>query len=94
MAGRSVADREGEGAGKQLGIVIPISAIFSPEENNTSYVLVFDEQTATVSRRKVVTGELSDHGVPVDDGVTPGEWVVTAGVSYLAEGQTVRLLEE
>jgi hypothetical protein len=42
----------------------------------------------------VVTGELSDHGVPVEDGLTPGEWVVTAGVSYLAEGQTVKLLED
>ena len=94
MAGRAVADRESVEAGKQLGIVIPVSAIFSPEENNTSYVWVFDEQAAIVSRREVVTGELSDHGVPVEDGLTPGEWVITAGVSYLAEGQTVKLLEE
>ena len=94
MAGRAVADRESVEAGKQLGIVIPVSAIFSPEENNTSYVWVFDEQAAVVSRREVVTGELSDHGVPVEDGLTPGEWVITAGVSYLAEGQTVKLLEE
>jgi hypothetical protein len=42
----------------------------------------------------VVTGELTDQGVPVEEGLTPGDWVVTAGVSYLAEGQTVRLLEE
>jgi len=52
------------------------------------------DRAAIVSRRAVVTGELSDHGVPVEDGLTPGEWVITAGVSYLAEGQTVKLLEE
>jgi RND family efflux transporter MFP subunit len=94
MAGRSTADREDVDAVRQTGIVIPVSAIFSPEENTTSYVWVFDEQSATVRRRAVVTGELSDHGVPVEEGLTPGEWVVTAGVSYLAEGQVVRLLED
>jgi multidrug efflux pump subunit AcrA (membrane-fusion protein) len=94
MAGRSTADRESVEAGREIGIVIPIAAIFSPEVNSTSYVWVFDEQTATVSRREVITGELSDHGVPVEEGVSPGEWVITAGVSYLAEGQVVRLLEE
>jgi RND family efflux transporter MFP subunit len=94
MAGRSTADQENADAGLRPGIVIPVAAIFSPEENDTSYVWVFDEQTMTVSRRKVVTGELTDQGVPVEEGLTPGDWVVTAGVSYLAEGQTVRLLEE
>ena len=94
MAGRSIADRESVEAGKQHGIVVPISAIFSPEEDDNSYVWVFDEQTATVSRREVVTGALTDHGVPVREGLTPGEWVVTAGVSYLTNGQTVKLLEE
>jgi len=94
MAGRATADQENKETAKQHGIVIPISAIFSPEEDNTSYVWVFDEQAALVSRREVVTGELSDHGVPVEGGLTPGEWVITAGVSYLAEGQTVKLLEE
>lgn len=94
MAGRAVADREDVGVGKQPGIVIPVSAIFSPEENNTSYVWVFDEQTTTVSSREVVTGELTDYGVPVGEGVVTGEWVITAGVSYLVEGQRVRLLED
>ncbi len=94
MAGRSVADREITEAGKRPGIVIPVSAIFSPEENGASYVWVFDEQSATVSRREVVTGELADRGVPIHEGLSPGEWVVTAGVSYLKEGQTVKLLVE
>jgi len=94
MAGRAIADRENVEADKQSGIIVPISAIFSPAENNTSYVWIFDEQATTVSRRQVVTGELTDHGVPVEEGLTPGEWVVTAGVSYLAAGQAVKLLEE
>ena len=93
MAGRAIGERQSVEAGRQTGIIIPISAIFSPEVNNNSYVWVFDEQSASVSRREVVTGELSDYGIAVEDGLSPGEWVVTAGVSYLTEGQTVSLLE-
>ena len=74
--------------------MIPVASIFSPDETGNSYVWIFDEQAATVSRREVLTGELTDEGVPVEDGLTPGEWVVVAGVSYLVEGQAVRLLDE
>ena len=94
MAGRVTADQESVEAGKRHGIVIPISAVFSPKQSATSYVWVFDESAATVSQREVVIGELADNGVPVEDGLTPGEWVVTAGVSYLTAGEKVRLLEE
>ena len=94
MAGRATADRPSVQPGEQPAIVIPVASIFSPDETGNSYVWVFDEQAATVSRREVLTGELTDHGVPVEDGLTPGEWVVIAGVSYLVEGQTVRLLED
>ena len=94
MAGRTTGDRKSVEASKQQGIVVPISAIFSPEANANSNVWVFDEHTATVSRREVTTGELTDYGVQIQQGLTPGEWVITAGVSYLTEGLTVRLLEE
>lgn len=94
MAGRATADRQSMHASKYPGIVIPVSSVFSPDGTSGSYVWIFDEQSATVSRREVVTGELSDEGVPIEDGLTPGEWVIIAGVSYLVEGQKVRLLEE
>jgi RND family efflux transporter MFP subunit len=94
MAGRATADRPTMQPGEQPAIVIPVASIFSPDETGNSYVWVFDEQAATVSRREVVTGELTDKGVPVEGGLTPGEWVVIAGVSYLVEGQAVRRLED
>ena len=37
---------------------------------------------------------LSGRGVRVTEGLTQGEWVATAGVNYLREGQKVRLLEQ
>jgi RND family efflux transporter MFP subunit len=94
MAGRASGSPQVEVAGQLHGIAVPISAVFSPQADGNSYVWVLDEQGGLVSRREVTTGELSDYGVQILEGLTPGEWVVTAGVSYLSEGQRVTRLEE
>jgi len=52
MAGRVIADQESVEVGKRHGIIIPISAVFSPKQFATSYVWVFDESAATVSQRE------------------------------------------
>ena len=36
----------------------------------------------------------SPAGVVVTEGLQPGQWIVTAGVHSLEEGQTVRILDE
>ena len=79
----------GEGA-----LVVPVSAVFSPEDDDKSYVWVIDEGSKTVSRREVTASELTDRGIKVAAGLEPGEWIATAGVHYLEEGQAVSLLEE
>jgi RND family efflux transporter MFP subunit len=43
-----------------------------------------------VERRAVTIGTLTDTGIEILDGVSDGEYVVTAGVSKLSEGQRVR----
>ena len=56
-----------------------------------SYVWVIDEETMTVERRQVKVGPLRAAGVTIEDGLKMGEWVVTAGASYLEPGQKVRI---
>ncbi len=75
----------------QSQVVIPETSVFSPDENNT-YVWVIDEQAKTVNKREVKTGKLLDSGIEVLEGIQPGEWIATAGVHYLKEGQQVRIL--
>lgn len=75
----------------QSQVVIPETAVFSPDENNT-YVWVIDDKAKTVNKREVKTGKLLDSGIEVLEGVQPGEWIATAGVHYLKEGQQVRIL--
>lgn len=45
-----------------------------------------------MSKRQVVTGALLDTGVAITDGLKPGEWIATAGVHYLKEGQQVKIM--
>ena len=78
----------------QSGIIIPETAVFSPDNSDTTYVWVIDDQAKTVNKRQVKVGELLDTGIAITDGLTPGEWIATAGVHYLQEGQQVRILSE
>ena len=71
-------------------VVIPETAIFSPDEN--TYVWVIDDKTKKVSKREVKTGKLLESGIEVLEGIQPGEWIATAGVHYLKEGQQIRVL--
>lgn len=76
----------------QTGYEVPLTAIFS-DKGQQSYVWVIDEASMTVSRREVQTGELSPRGIYILTGIKPGEWIATAGVHSLREGQQVRILE-
>jgi RND family efflux transporter MFP subunit len=92
MAGEATARLELP-EGKSLdGYELPLSAIFS-EKDQTSYVWVIDEASGQVSLRPVELGKLSPRGVILKSGIQSGEWVATAGVHFLRDGQTVRILE-
>ena len=78
----------------EAGIEIPVGAVFSDDETGKSYAWVIDEGTRQVSRRELETGALTNTGIRVMQGLTPGEWIATAGVNTLREGQKVRVLQE
>ena len=78
----------------QESIVIPETAVFSTDDSDTSFVWVIDAQSKTVSKRKVTVGNLLDTGIAITNGLKPGEWIATAGVHYLQEGQQVRIMSE
>jgi len=94
MAGRATRVVAVPDMKDQSGIIIPETAVFSPENSNMTYVWVIDDQAQTVSKRLVKVGELLDTGIKITDGLTAGEWIATAGVHYLQEGRQVRILSE
>ena len=94
MAGQARGEAELPENFGETGIEVPVSATFSPDETGKTYIWVIDESTQTVKRREVKTGKLTDRGIIIQKGLRPGEWVATAGVNYLREGQRVRILGE
>ena len=91
MAGRATGESDAPEGSVATGVIVPVTAVFSPKAGMGSFVWVIDEQTETVSQRSVQTGPLSESGVAVMDGLKYGEWIATAGVHKLEEGQRVRL---
>ena len=73
--------------------MIPIAAVL-PEADNAFSVFVFDGETSTVSKRPVKTGGVGANNVAILEGLAEGDIIATAGVSFLADGQRVTLLDE
>jgi RND family efflux transporter MFP subunit len=93
MAGVARGSAEIPAAQGSQRLIVPVTAVFSPEATEQSYVWVIDEAAMTVARRPVEVAGLNDTGVTIAEGLQPGEWIAVAGVHYLAEGQKVRMLD-
>ncbi|WP_459556705.1 efflux RND transporter periplasmic adaptor subunit [Lacunimicrobium album] len=72
-------------------IVVPVDAVF--EHDSKPSIWIFDPSSKTVKHRFVTVSGMTGFGVQVT-GLNVGEWIITAGVHYLRENQTVRLLDE
>ncbi len=77
------------------GIEIPASALFSPDDAKTNEVFVWivDKAASTVQRRQVELVATAKRGVLIK-GVEANERIVTAGVSFLSDGQKIRILPD
>lgn len=86
------------------GFTIPISAIIkegditndggNPGEPAQGAVYVFDAATETVARRQVTVAGVRENSLLIIDGLSAGERIASAGVSFLREGQKVKLLAD
>lgn len=76
---------------QQGGHDIPLSALFSDKEGASGVWVI--EDGSRVRLREIKTGRLTDKGILVEEGLSLGEWIVTAGVHYLRDGQQVRILK-
>ncbi len=75
----------------QGGVVLPLSAIYSPTAGGT-YVWVINGQDRVERRRVELDGVTGSRSVVVESGVRSGERVVTAGVYQLVENERVKVL--
>jgi multidrug efflux pump subunit AcrA (membrane-fusion protein) len=72
---------------------VPVSAVFTDEMGQQS-VWIVEDQSMTVGKARVEVGALVGESVALLSGVSPGQSIVTAGASFLAEGQKVRQITD
>jgi RND family efflux transporter MFP subunit len=73
--------------------VVPAQALFN-RGGKTSLVWIFDPESGVARQQTVFAGNLTPEGVEIAGKLTPGQWIVTAGVHHLQDGQKVRLLKK
>lgn len=76
-------------------ILVPTVSVGDDRQGHFVFVLENEQNGLVVaSRRSVTVGELTEHGLEILTGLSDGERIVTAGVSRIADGQTVRLMAD
>ena len=82
------------------GYSIPLTAIIKEGtidwrgRRGAAQVFVYDEETATVQRRDIRIAGVRENSLLVIEGLSPGDRVASAGVSFLRDGQEVKLLDD
>ena len=72
---------------------LPISAL-AADEGQKSYVFVYNVEQQILQKRMVQTESILNNEVLVSAGLVPGEIIAIAGISFLRDGQSVRLLDK
>lgn len=81
------------GGDAEVSYLVPVTAIVPGGEPGDASVFVFDTGNSTVARTKVEIEGVHDDQVVVTSGLAAGDIVAIAGVSFLDDGQQVKLLE-
>ncbi len=78
---------------EETGFLIPFQAFAPGDKETASSIFVFDPKTSTVKKTQIEAQDSVDNNIVVTKGVKPGDIVAIAGVSYLRDGQKVKLME-
>jgi len=80
--------------GAETSYLVPVSAIASSDQPGEGFVFVFDSETATVKKTEIRGRGVRDNSVFITEGVAPGDVIAVAGVSFLRDGQKVKLMAQ
>jgi RND family efflux transporter MFP subunit len=83
-----------EDEGQETGYLVPIQAILPTEDAKQGYVFVYDSSTSTVKKTLVHTRGAQRNMSIVHEGLSPGDIIAMAGVSFLADGMKVKLMKQ
>ena len=81
--------------GSASGFLLPLTALVpegGKDLRGIATVFLYDAANSTVKKRQITVGGIRDNRLVVTEGLSAGDIVASAGVSYLADGQKVKLL--
>ena len=76
------------------GYLVPLVAIAPAEGEGRGFVFRYDRQSGTIIKTQVTGRYGRDNLIEITHGVAPGDILAAAGVSFLRDGQKVRLVGE
>ena len=76
------------------GFLVPLQALLPTHEANQGYVFVYDPDTSIVVKKPVHGVGMDKKMAIVDEGLEEGDIIAVAGVSFLADGMEVKLMEK
>ena len=74
--------------------LIPVEALSPRSTGSGNDVFVFDSETSTIKRTAIKDGGIRNSNIIVNEGLKAGDIIAVAGVSFLRDGQKVRLMEQ
>jgi RND family efflux transporter MFP subunit len=72
---------------------LPLAAI-GADAGQGSYVFVYDPSSGLLHKRVITIENILDNEVLISSGLKPAEIIAVAGISYLRDGQAVKLLDK
>lgn len=82
-----------QGKAVESAFLIPFTAVAPGGANRTGHVFVYDPESSTVRKKPIRIEGVRDNLLAVHEGLNAGEIIAVAGVTFLHDGQKVKLLE-
>lgn len=82
------------GDDQKAAYLIPLSAIAQGGDSTKGFVFIYDSQTSTVKKTHIESGSVRRNSVLIIEGVKDGDIIAVAGVSFLEDGQEVKLMKQ
>ena len=76
------------------GYLVPIQAFLPAKAASQGYAFVYDPDTSTVGKTPIRTLDMELNMVVVSEGLSAGDIIAVAGVSFLADGMKVKLMKQ
>ena len=78
---------------EKAAYLVPISAIAQRDKTSDAFVFIYNPKTSTVKESQVEGSSVRGNDAVITEGVKAGDIIAVAGVSFLEDGQKVKLME-